>query len=130
MFISSLPRSRDTATDLFDSRPRQTEWIDEVPLRSSFDTKIRLPLWFWNLSGRLQWFVNSSRQPEGRIRTRARAKKMVDLLCREEVDGAIVTHGFFMITLLREMKRAGFRISKSHAKYQNGEYVIAVRQGS
>ena len=125
VFISSLPRSRATAENLFNSRLRQTEWVDEVPLRSSFDTKIRLPLWFWNLSGRLQWFINSSRQLEGRLHTRARAGKMVALLCREGADGVIVTHGFFMFTLLREMKHAGFRISKSHAKYQNGEYVIA-----
>ena len=123
--MSSLPRSRATAENLFNSSLRQTEWVDEVPLRSSFDTKIRLPLWFWNLSGRLQWFINSSRQLEGRLHTRARAGKMVALLCREGADGVIVTHGFFMFTLLREMKHAGFRISKSHAKYQNGEYVIA-----
>lgn len=125
VFISSLPRSRATAEELFDCSLRQTEWVGEVPLRSSFDTKIRLPLWFWNLSGRLQWLINSTRQPEGRLRTRARARKMVDLLCREGTDCAIVTHGFFMLTLLREMKHAGFTISKSRAKYENGEYVIA-----
>ncbi len=125
VFISSLPRSRATAEKLFNSSLRQTEWVDEVPLRSSFDTKIKLPLWFWNLSGRLQWLINSSRQPEGQLRTRARAGKIVDLLCREGTDGVIVTHGFFMLTLLREMKHAGFTISKSRAKFENGEYVIA-----
>ena len=128
VFISSLSRSRDTAADLFDNdQLRQTEWIDEVPLKSSFDTKIKLPLWFWNLSGRIQWFINSSRQTEGRLCTQARARKMVDMLCREGSDGVIVTHGFFMHILLREMKRTGFMIGNSHTSYQNGEYVIAVR---
>ena len=128
VFISSLSRSRDTAADLFDNdRLRQSEWIDEVPLKSSFDTKIKLPLWFWNLSGRIQWFINSSRQTEGRSYTQARARKMVDLLCRENADGVIVTHGFFMHTLLREMKHEGFVISNPHASYQNGEYVIVER---
>lgn len=129
VFISSLPRSRATAENLFDCGLRQTEWADEVPLRSSFDTKFKLPLWFWNLSGRLQWLINSSRQPEGRLRTQERAGKIVDLLCREGTDGVIVTHGFFMLTLLQEMKHAGFTISKTHAKYQNGEYVIAEKNG-
>ena len=128
VFISSLPRSRDTAIDIFDNdKLRQTEWVDEVPLKSSFDTKIKLPLWFWNLSGRMQWFINSSRQIEGRFSTQARARKMADLLCREGADGVIVTHGFFMHTLLHEMKRTGFMISNSHTSYQNGEYVIVKR---
>lgn len=128
VFISSLSRSRDTAIDLFDNdKLRQTEWVDEVPLKSSFDTKIKLPLWFWNLSGRLQWFINSSRQTEGRLYTQVRARKMVDLLCREGVDCVIVTHGFFMHTLLQEMKRTGFIVDNSHASYHNGEYVIAER---
>ena len=48
------------------------ESIFAFPLRSSFDTKFKLPLWFWNLSGRLQWLINSSRQPEGRLRTQER----------------------------------------------------------
>lgn len=125
VFISSLPRSRETAAALYSSSSRQTAWADEVPMRSGFDTKIKLPVWFWNLSGRLQWFFNSPRQAEGRRGTQARARNMVDLLCREGADAAIVTHGFYMITLLREMKHAGFRISKSHLNYQNGEYVIA-----
>ena len=86
VFISSLPRSRETAAALYRSSPRQAE---------------------------------------GRRGTQARARNMVDLLCREGADAAIVTHGFYMITLLREMKHAGFRISKSHLNYQNGEYVIA-----
>lgn len=36
--------------------------INEVPLKSSFDTKMNVPLWFWNLVGRLQWFINCRKQ--------------------------------------------------------------------
>ena len=126
VFISSLSRSRETAESIFNNFTlRRTEWVDEVPLKSSFDTEIRLPLWFWNLSGRLQWYVNSSKQPEGRYCTQERARKIVDLICREGIDGVIVTHGFFMHTLLREMKQRGFIIGNSRISYQNGGYVIA-----
>lgn len=126
VFISSMLRSRDTATDLFGiDKLKQNKWLDEVPLRSSFDTKIKMPLWFWNLSGRLQWFINCPRQIEGRNYTQTRARKMVELLCQEGNDGVIVTHGFFMHILLREMKHVGFIFGKTNINYQNGEYTIA-----
>ena len=47
------------------------------------------------------------------------------MICDENTDCAVVTHGFFMHTLLHEIKQAGFRTDKSSAAYKNGEYVIA-----
>ena len=128
VYISTLPRSRDTACRLFpDKILRESELIDEVPLRSSFDTGRKMPLWFWNVSGRIQWLFNSPRQTEGRRQTRKRAGRFVEILCREASDCAVVTHGFFMITLLREMRKAGFRMGKTRAGFKNGEYVDARR---
>ncbi len=102
------------------------KWI-EVPLRSSFDTDKKMPLWFWNISGRLQWFFNNPRQAEGREQTRERAKQFIAMIGNENVDCAVITHGFFMHTLLHEMKKAGFRTDRSSAAYKNGEYIIAER---
>ena len=99
--------------------------INEVPLKSSFDTKTNMPLWFWNLTGRLQWFVNSRRQDEGHGQTRERAKEFVGLIRNDDMDVAVVTHGFYMHTLLQEMKKQGFRMTGSSVKFKNGEYVIA-----
>ena len=47
------------------------------------------------------------------------------MICNENKNSAVVTHGFFMHTLLRELKKAGFKTDKSFAEYKNGEYVIA-----
>ncbi len=128
VFISTLSRSGNTAKMLFATDNFKTiSWIDEVPLRSSFDTEKKLPLWFWNISGRLQWFINCSRQMEGRLGTEKRARSFVDLLCKEGVDSAVVTHGFYMHVLLKEMRQAGFRIDNFHANYKNAECVIAER---
>ena len=127
IYISELSRSRDTAQLMFPGCDHiKSGLINEVPLRSSFDTKKKIPLWFWNLSGRLQWFVNSSRQTEGRNQTKERAKQFVAMICNEDMDCAVITHGFFMHTLLSEMKKAGFRTNNSSAEYKNGEYIIAV----
>ncbi len=126
IYISELSRSRDTAKILFPDRDYLvTALINEVPLRSSFDTKKKMPLWLWNSSGRLQWFMNSARQIEGRNKTRERARQFVTMISNEDTDCAVVTHGFFMHILLREIKKAGFKTNKSSAAYRNGEYVIA-----
>ena len=76
IYISTLSRSKETAISIFGQiHLRQTGLIDEVPLRSAFDSKIRLPLWFWNFAGRIQWFFNIERQIEGRFNTKKTCKK-------------------------------------------------------
>ena len=126
IYVSELSRSRDTAGMLFpEGKYYESGLINEVPLNSSFDTKRNMPLLFWNVTGRLQWLMNCSRQAEGRRQTRERAKKFAELISKDNMDAAVVTHGFFMHTLLREMKKAGFRIESSSVKFKNGECVIA-----
>ena len=126
IYISELSRSFDTAEILFpDHDYTVSGLINEVPLRSGFDTKKNMPLWFWNTYGRLQWLMNSPRQAESRNKTASRARQFVTMICDENTDCAVITHGFFMHTLLHEMKKAGFRTNKSSAAYKNGEYVIA-----
>ena len=126
IYISELSRSRDTAEILFPNCDYIVSvLINEVPLKSSFDTAKKMPLWFWNTSGRIQWFMNSDRQIEGHSKTVERARQFVAMISDEDADCAVVTHGFFMHTLLREMKKAGFRTNKSYVEYKNGDYVIA-----
>ena len=128
IYISALSRSRDTAEKMFAGEEfKKTSLINEIPLRSSFDTQIKLPLWFWIIVGRMQWALNKARQPEGKLQTIKRARKFIKVLSESGADAAVVTHGFFMHTLLKEMKKAGFKTSKAHAFYKNGEYVVAER---
>ncbi len=126
IIISGLSRTRKTAENLHvNGELKKTSLINEVPLKSSVDTKLKLPLWYWNISGRLQWFFNSPRQEEKRIETRKRARQFAKILIKENKDCLVVTHGFYMHTLLDEMKKVGFVIGKTHSSYKNGEYVEA-----
>ncbi len=126
IYISELSRSRDTADKLFpEGEFIKSNHINEVPLKSCFDTTNEIPLWFWNLSGRFQWLINSPRQVEGRKQTIERAIIFVAMICKDNKDCAVVTHGFYMHTLLRQMKKAGFRINTSSVKYKNGECIMA-----
>ena len=127
LYASTLSRSRATAKMLFEGRKiKVTPLLDEVPLRSSHNTKKEKSLHYWDVMGRLQWSVNHPRQPEGRRRTRKRARRFVEMICQEGVDCAVVTHGFYMQTLLREMQKAGFAMDKPRKNYKNGECVTAV----
>lgn len=127
-YVSTLQRTRDTAFGLFgDIDMTKTPLIDEVPMNSSLDTELRLPLLFWKLSGRLQWLCGSGRQKESRLRTLKRASRFTDLLIKRNEDCVIVSHGFYMHALIYVMKKKGFRIGNRSLFYKNGAYVYAVR---
>ncbi len=131
VYVSTLGRSLKSAEVLFGARDFcRTRLIDEVPLRSAFDSKLRFPLWFWNVSGRLQWFCNNKRQKESRLETIDRAKSFVKELAECGTDSAVVTHGFFMHTLIKQMKLYGFRAGKTVIHYDNGEAIVLVRDNS
>ena len=66
LYVSSMHRSKATARELFPDRVYCEIEVEEVPLRSFVDCSIKMPLWIWNIMGRLQWFLNSSRQKERR----------------------------------------------------------------
>jgi broad specificity phosphatase PhoE len=128
IYISSLQRTKETANQLFGEKDfATTKLIDEVPLCASIVSNIKLPIIFWNVSGRLQWFLNIPLQKESRKETIYRATQFIKMIVEKDNDCIIVTHGFFMHTLLRQMKKQGFRISHSRLSYSNGECVIAER---
>ncbi len=125
-YVSSLPRTLETARAMFGDRDYiATDLIDEVPISASISTNLRLPLAFWSISSRLQWLFNSKRQKESRKETIIRAEKFVDGLIAKNEDCAVVTHGFFMITLLKVMKNKGFAVTGKTSGFANGEFVVA-----
>ena len=96
VYVSELSRNKDTAKILF-------------PNEEYFES----------------WLINCRRQAEGRRQTRKRAKEFVELIINDDMDIAVVTHGFYMHTLLQEMKKVGFKMTGSFVKFRNGEYVTA-----
>ena len=131
VYISTLDRSFQTAKILFGDMPFcRTEKINEVPLRSAFDTGLRMPLWFWNVTGRLQWLCNSRRQPETKRQTRDRAEDFAKELLQSGEDCTLVTHGFFMHTLISVLKRHGFRADASSIHYKNAEAIVLQKKGA
>ena len=125
IYISTLDSSYQTAKKMYGERSFcRTELINEVPLKSAFDTQLKLPTWYWNILGRLQWLANSSRQPEPRSQTEKRAERFTRGIVKRNEDCVVVTHGFFMHTLISVMKQRSFNCDKTSAHYKNGEAII------
>lgn len=115
IYISELVRTYQTACKLYGKRDFiKTPLFNEVPLKSFKDTKHVYPLWVWNVLGRLQWLCESRRQEETKKETIERARQAIRLLEENGEDCCVVTHGFFMRTLIGELKRKGYRIEKSN----------------
>ncbi len=109
IYVSKLSRSVNTAKSLFPNNEYyEMPEIGEVPLKSFMDTKQRLPLWIWNVLGRVQWYIGSERQLEKRKDTMQRANKVIDLCESEDEECILVTHGFFMHTLIKVLKSRGY----------------------
>ena len=129
IYTSTLKRTRDTAEALFGSRTFiETKLLNEVPLKSFCDSRIPLPLLVWNVIGRLQWGMGNIRQPEGRKDSQRRANILIEELIRKNRDCVLVSHGFFMRILIKELKRYGFKINKRRMRLGNLDFVLASRE--
>ena len=85
--------------------------LDEVPLRSFMDTKIKFNRHLLNFLGRVEWYFPLKRQPEWRRKSRARAEKAVDYIeSLGDGDYVLIMHGFFMRTLGSILKRRGYKL--------------------
>ena len=125
IYVSGLPRTAATARQVFGDREMNVDTlINEVPARSGFDTNLRLPGAVWSMICRIQWIFGIRRQPETRAETKRRAKKFVSYLIEKNEDCAVFTHGFFMITFLREMEKQGFHLDHKKLNFSNGEVVV------
>ena len=79
------------------------------------DLNIPLPTIIWTMMARIQWFYDSDRQFETKKQTKARAEALIDLLeSKQNTDYkkscSLVSHGFFMLTLHRRLKRRGYKL--------------------
>jgi broad specificity phosphatase PhoE len=121
-YSSTLIRAIITAQHVYKDEIVQNDLIRETIIDPIFKSNLKLPYWFWAVSGRLAWYFNHKSQEENKTITKA--KKFVDLLLDEiqkesKENILIVTHGFFMYSLQKELKKRGF-IGKLITSPKNG----------
>jgi len=107
-FSSDLPRAKITAASLVSEIPIHTSSLfREVPY-CSYKIPFILPKGTWLLVNRLQWIMGG-KTPERKKETLLRGKKAVEtLLKRSEHNILVITHGFFMHALVKELKLHGY----------------------
>lgn len=128
-YVSTLHRTHETLRGLFGDVPsRETDLLTEVPNRSFSDRGPVLPYPCYQALGRVGWFLDLKRQPEGRTETTKRAEKLVRSLEKKDEDCVLVSHEFYLYTLLRVLKRHGFRVTRKNPfRISNLEMITAVK---
>ena len=126
-YVSTLARTHETLRGRIGEVPHtETPLLTEVPNRSVADLSLVLPYPCWQALGRVQWYLNAKRQPEGRAATTARAEELVSMLEKRNEDSVLVSHEFYLYTLLRVLKRHGFKVKRRRrGRIRNLEMIVA-----
>lgn len=131
-YSSTLMRAVKTAEDVYKGDIVKEDLIRETIIDPIFKSNLKLPYWFWAISARLAWYFNHSSQKENKRITVKKTKEFVDILeSNAEKEGSqnilIITHGFFMYSLQKELKKRGF-IGKLIRTPKNGTLYLYKRE--
>lgn len=109
-YASTLSRAITTAKSIYDGEIITTPLIVEVPLSAFIITNTRLHYMVWQVVGRIAWLFSLKSQIEVKPETLVRVRKFIEEI---ETSGhqniLVVSHGFFMKVLVRELRRRGFK---------------------
>jgi broad specificity phosphatase PhoE len=118
-YASTLIRAIITAKHVYKEDIVKTDLIRETIIDPIFKSDFKLPYWFWAVGGRLAWYFNHKSQEENKTITREKVREFLDELLEYSENILVVTHGFFMYSLQKELKKRGF-IGKLITNPKNG----------
>ena len=108
-YSSNLSRALETAQYIYRGIITQSALIREVPIMPVFKSSIKLPHVFWMIAGRIAWLLSHPSQPETIKQTKDKIEQFVsDIIAESEVSVLIVTHGFLMMQIQKELSKMGF----------------------
>ena len=108
VYTSALSRAKRTAEHL-NLAYEENALLNEVDTKAFIDTSWRFPKFAWLLVGRIYWLFALVKRSENRQVTLERARKAVDIMIADKAETImIVSHGFFMIVLAKELRNRGF----------------------
>jgi len=109
-YSSDLPRAFKTAQKIYDGQIIETKALRELVICPPTDRNIKLPVLLWLLLGRMAWMFSHKSQLETKPFFKERVKSIVqEIILKEDKDILIVSHGFLMIFLRKELIKRGFR---------------------
>ncbi len=108
VYTSALSRAKRTA-EFLGLDYEENALLNEVSAAAFIDTKWRFPKLLWLMLGRLYWSSGKVKKSETKKETYARARKVIDsMIAADESSIMIVSHGFFMRVLAKELKERSF----------------------
>ncbi len=108
VYTSALSRAKRSA-EYVGLTYRENAVFNEVEAKAFMDTTWRFPKFLWLLFGRVLWSFDLVKRSERKEETLARVEEAVRLIMIDSSERImIVSHGFFMILLVRELRKNGF----------------------
>ncbi|WDV47105.1 histidine phosphatase family protein [Clostridiaceae bacterium M8S5] len=123
-YASDLHRAVKTANTVYKGNIIQSDILREVPMASFTNRKIVLPCKIWSAISRIAWLFSHKSQKESKHETINRVKKTVNEIINLDTSNILlVSHGFFLYFLQKELIKNGFK-GKKFTKLRNGELVV------
>ncbi len=127
-YTSNLYRAIKTADHVFTGKIIKTDLLKEVQIAPFTEHRIYLPHHLWLLLGRLLYLINHKSQPEKLTETRDRVRTFVrKLMCADEKNVLIISHGFLMRYIVKELYSLGFKGNKFR-RPENGKLYVFEKQ--
>ena len=109
-YCSDLTRAIKTAESIYNKNLQMTELLREVVMYPMRKSEFKIPSVIWSISSRFAWKINHKSQLETINDTKKRAKIFLQQLGMNKSESIlIVSHGFFLLTLVKELKMLGFK---------------------
>lgn len=126
-YCSDLKRAIITAKSIYDKEIEITDLLREVKMYSVKKSQLKIPSFIWSISSRIAWNLNHASQLETATYTRERAKEFLSKLdLNSDENILVVSHGFFLVTLMKKLKLLGFK-GYIPRKMKNGYLYILER---
>ncbi len=120
VYTSALSRAKRTAQYL-GLEYEETALLNEVSAKAFVDTKWRFPKLLWLAVGRVYWSSGRVKRSESKEETFQRARDVVGIMIdSDDASIMIVSHGFFMRVLAKELKERGF-VGEMDSHPKNGK---------
>jgi broad specificity phosphatase PhoE len=124
VYISTLIRTAETASYLKGEKNIiKTNLINELNVQGFCKTKWRLPTKLWYLLAILKWRLNSKMLNETHKETKERAYQFLRLIEDKNEDCIVVSHGIFLMMLMKIMEKEGYSGGQKRKSLKNGELV-------
>ena len=109
-YSSDLFRAVKTAQKLFNGQIIKTQNLRELDIFPTTNRNIKLPFLLWLILGRIAWMLSHKSQLESKQIFKERINRILEeIIFKEDNDILIVSHGFLMMFLRKELLSQGFK---------------------